>query len=120
MLAFEITVDGVVHPTAGIENWSVLSVIVSAVRGRDTLELSAGGLTREDDEGLCHYFSWKRTPLRIGSTVSLRVVDVDGKTLPPPPRMTRSDHPQGPAPTDEEIEEFEREEWLRLKAKFEP
>ena len=120
MLAFEIMVDGEVHPTAGIENWNVLSVILSAVRGRGALDLSAGGLTGEDEEGICHYFSWKRTPLRIGSTVSLRVVDVDAQSLSPPPLMTRSDHKQGPQPTEEEVEEFEREEWLRLKAKFEP
>jgi hypothetical protein len=123
MLAFEITVDGEAHPTAGMENWSVLSVIISAVRRGDSehgeIDLSPGGLTAVNAEGVAHHFCWKRTHLSVGSTINVRVVDID--SLPPPERVYRSDHSvQESAFTEEEIEEFEREEWLRLKAKFDP
>ena len=123
MIAFEITVDGEPQPTVGMEDWCVLSAIVSAVRGRDgdepDIDLAPGGLTRENEEGVAHHFRWKRTPLRVGSTITLCVVDVD--SLPPPQRVYRSDREVREAAfTDEEIEAVEREEFARLKAKFEP
>ena len=124
MIAFEITVDGEPHPTVGKEDWCVLSAIVSAVRGRDgrgdDIELAPGGLTLDDEEGVAHHFRWKRRRLRVGSTITLRVVEVD--SLPAAERIYRSDRQPGePGPFDEEeIEAMEREEYARLKAKFEP
>ena len=124
MIAFEISIDGESHPTVGKEDWCVLSAIVSAVRGRDgrsdDIEFAPGGLTLDDDEGVAHHFRWKRKRLRIGSTITVRVVDVD--SLPPAERIYRSDHGPGePCPfEEEEIEAMEREDYARLKAKFEP
>ena len=126
MLAFEVFVDDERICLAGMEDWGVMSVILSAVRSRGgdrprpgELDISVGGLTEDDSNGVAHHARWTRLKLQVGSRVIVNIVE--SQQPDPPTRRYRSDRQvQEPAYTEEEIEEMEREDWLRLKAKFEP
>lgn len=127
MLAFELFVDDERICLAGMEDWAVMSVIVSAVRARKggerpreaKLDVHVGGLSEDDSDGVAHHARWARIDLATGSRVSVNVVETDHPD--PPARRYRSDREVHESPfTDDEIEAMEREEWLRLKAKFEP
>jgi len=126
MLAFELIVDDRRICLAGMEDWAVMSVILSGVRHRDRdpadggrLDVSAGGLSERDENGVAHHARWEKVDLQVGSKVTITLVETDQPD--PPIRRYRSDREvQEPAFTEEEIEEMEREEYERLKAKFEP
>ena len=126
MLAFELSVDGERVCLAGMEDWAVMSVILSAVRARSgdrarngELDVSAGGLSETDADGVYYHARWARVNLKVGSKVTINLVETDEPDLPV--RRYRSDREiQEPAFTDEEIEEMERQDYQRLKAKFEP
>jgi len=125
MLAFEVRIDGERLCLAGMEDWSVLAAHVTAVRRRnadsepqDELEFAVGGLTQADRDDVSHHARWACRPLQVGSQVEIAIVDTDRPDEPN--RRYRSDRDVQESPfTDEEIEEMERAEWLRLKAKFE-
>jgi hypothetical protein len=79
---------------------------------------SMGGMTETDENGIAHHVLWGRVDLRVGSKVTLTVVDTNEPD--PPLKKYRSDRDVQEDPyTAEEWEEMERSEWLRLKAKFE-
>ena len=109
-----------------MEDWAVMSVILSGVRHRDRdpadggrLDVAAGGLSEADPNGVPHHARWERVDLQVGSTVTINLVETD--QADPPIRRYRSDREvQEPRYTEEEIEEMEREDHQRLKARFEP
>ena len=120
MLAFQISVDGEQPFVAGIDDCSVLSAIVSATfREPDgEIELTAGGLSKSDASGAAYHSRWSPRQLRPGSTVTIELIETD--QVDEPLRRYRSDRKVQESPwTDEEIEAFEREEYERLKARFE-
>ena len=126
MLAFELFVDDRRICLAGMEDWSVMSVILSGVRRRKQdpsdggrLDVSAGGLSETGADGAAYHARWEKVDLAVGSRVVINLVETDQPD--PPIRRYRSDRQVQESPfSDEEIEEMEREDWLRLKAKFEP
>lgn len=126
MLAFDIWIDGARHARAGFADWSVLSAHVTAVQegaGRPDrkgeLEFSVGGLSRTGGDGAQYHVRWAKRQLTIGSKITIELVEIEDPDEPE--RRYRSDREVQESPySDEEIEQFEREEWLRLKAKFEP
>ena len=126
MLAFEIWIDGVRFARAGVEDWSVLSAHVTAVRERHgpgqregELEFSVGGLSQRDADGPAYHFRWAKRDLKVGSKIVVEIIETDEPD--PAVRRYRSDRDVQESPySKEEIEQFEREELRRLKAKFEP
>ena len=126
MLAFELFVDDRRICLAGMEDWAVMSVILSGVRRREQdpgdsgrLDIAAGGLSETDADGAAYHARWEKVDLAIGSRVVINLVETDQPD--PPIRRYRSDRDVHESPfTEEQIEEMEREDWLRLKAKFEP
>ena len=125
MLAFEVLIDDQRVCPAGFEDRAVLSAIISAVHrrepklGRNEIELSVGGLSETDANDVSHHLRWVRTELKLGTKVTVNIVDTDRPDEPV--RRYRSDREVQEEPfTEEEIEEMERADWLRLKAKFEP
>lgn len=126
MLAYEIWIDDVRVALAGFSDWAVLSAHVTAVQERhgdrrraQELEFSVGGLSETDENGAAYHVRWTKKELTVGSKVAIQIVDTDNPDEPA--RRYRSDRAVQESPfTDEEIEQFEREEWQRLKAKFEP
>lgn len=127
MLAFDIRIGEKRACLAGVEDWSLISAHVTAQRGDnpnvemvESLELYIGGMTQPDAAGISHHVRWGRlTQLHVGTTITIQVIDTDTPDMPI--RRYRSDHEvQESGFTDEEIEEMQREDWLRLKAKFEP
>jgi hypothetical protein len=127
MLAFEVEVDGKPLATTGIEDWAVLTCIVSANRARgqggaaiDDLSLHLGGLTLRNDEGVSHHVRWGKAHnlLAIGSHVGLRIVDIDATDAPTV--RNRSDREvQEHAFTEEEMREMRYQDYLELKKEFE-
>lgn len=125
MLAFDIRIDEERICVAGVDDWSLLSAHLTARRGDlgdeiESLELHMGGMTQPDVAGISHHVRWGRlTRLAVGTTVTIRVIDADA--IDPPTRRHRCDNEvQESGFTEEEIEQMQREEWMRLKAKFEP
>ena len=128
MLAFELFVDDRRICLAGMEDWAVMSVILSAVSSgvradglprEGKIDVSAGGLSEGDSDGIAYHARWARVDLAVGSRVTINVLETDEPD--PPIRRYRSDREhREPAFTKEEIEEMEREDYQRLKAKFEP
>ena len=126
MLAFELFVDDRRICLAGMEDWAVMSVILSGVRHRDQdphdggrLDVSVGGLSESDAEGASYHARWERVDLQVGSRVVINLVEADD--VDAPVRRYRSDREgREPAFSEEEIEEMERNEYARLKTKFEP
>jgi hypothetical protein len=122
MLALQIEVDGDPPLIAGVEDWSVLSAHVSALRGEagreNELDLAVGGLTGRNEEGIAHHFRWPRVALRIGSTVKVTIVEVE--LAHAPAKRYRSDSQVQDDPyTEEEMREFRRQDYLALKNEFE-
>ncbi len=124
MLAFRIEVDGHEPFVAGVEDWSVLSVHVNAVRAEaymreaDDLDFSVGGMTRDDEAGIAYHFRWPRIPLKVGSTV--RVTLVETESPEPPIKRYRADRDVQENPfTEEEWREMRRQDYLKLKQEFE-
>jgi hypothetical protein len=126
LLAFDVWIDGIRLARAGFEDWSVLSAHVTAVKERHgtrqrsgELEFSVGGLSQSDAEGPVYHLRWAKRDLAIGSKIVIDIIETD--TPDPPIRRYRTDREVQQSPySDEEIEQFEREELRRLKAKFEP
>lgn len=126
MLAFDVVIDGARLAVAGFADWSVLSAHVTAVQegaGRPDrkgeLEFSVGGLSKTADDGAQHHVRWTKRQLTIGSKITIEIVETEAPDEPD--RRYRSDREVQESPySDEEMEQFEREEFERLRAKFEP
>jgi hypothetical protein len=126
MLAFEVYVDGERLACAGADDWSVLSLIVSATRNRyeqaaGEVHLHLGGMTESDSEGVNHHLRWN-DPLRelaVGNELTVRILDTD--TVDPPRHRHRADHEQEePSLTEDEIRDLRYRDYLELKQEFEP
>jgi hypothetical protein len=121
MLAFEVFINNERICVAGIENWAVLSCILAGHRpnGEEKIDLSVGGLTEDDAEGVSHHVDWGRGQIEVGSTIKINVIEVENTDAPR--HRYRSDAEVQESPfTPEELEALERADYLRLKAKFDP
>ena len=128
MFALQIEIDGTHYVTAGAEDWSVLGLHVGGRHGDpnasvesarvDDIDLSVGGLSQPNTEGISHHFRWPRHPLSVGSRVVITVVDTE--TPDPPAKRYRSDREVQENPfTDEEMRQMRLESYLELKKEFE-
>jgi len=120
MLAFKIEVEGQPPVIAGVEDWSILALHVTASRGRgtdegsDDIDYSVGGLTTSNEENISHHFRWPRCPLSVGSSVTVTLVETE--TTTPPTKRYRSDKEVQENPyTEEEMREMRRQDYLALK-----
>lgn len=83
MIAFEISVNGDQVCTAGVEDFGVLTAIVSWVRRRP--EKSRDGKTIEEElsaevgslNSLDEHLTWLSQALKVGDSITIRVVDLD-------------------------------------------
>jgi len=125
MLAFDVEIDGARAFVAGTEDWSLLSLHVTASRKEDGspvrdgyIEASMGGLTLPDDASVRHHFRWPVVPLEVGSVVTIKVVEVSSADLPK--KRYRSDAQVQESPfTEDEEREMRYRDYLSLKAEFE-
>ena len=126
MIAFEIEIDGKPVVLAGVEDWSILALHVDASRKgqpstmRDGyIEFGVGGLALPDAEGIRHHFRWPGKALEIGSVVTVRIVE--SATADSPAKRYRSDATIQESPfTEEELRQMRYDDYLELKAEFEP
>lgn len=126
MLAYEVTVNGQNLPVAGMEDWSSMSIILSAIRDKDEeggidFTFHLGGLSLPDENGVDHHARWEKPQmgLSVGSDIQIKIVDSD--EVAPPVRRYRSDHEVQECPfTEEEMREMRYRDYLDLKAEFEP
>ncbi len=128
MLAFKIEIDGEEAVIAGFEDWSILSLHVTASRGQSTspfesarndeVRCSVGGLSEADSAAVSHHVRWKERTLPVGSRVTVTVVEVDSPDAPI--KRYRSDSKvQECAFTETEMKEMRRADYLDLKKEFE-
>jgi hypothetical protein len=127
MLAMLVEIDGKRVVLAGVEDWSILALHVNAQRGRDTpnkpaqpddLGCSVGGLTEPNAEKLRYHFRWPRISLRVGSTVTVTVVDAEACDAPIKRYRSGAEVQESPF-TEEEMRKLRREDYLELKKEFE-
>ena len=123
MIAFNVEIDGAPVVCAGVEDWSILGLHISAARkeadGRERIDFHVGGLTLPDGEQVHHHFRWPNKPLTIGSIVTVKVVEIDNADKPA--KRYRSDTKVRESPfTDEECRQMRYEDFIALKAEFEP
>jgi hypothetical protein len=125
MIALKLSLDGEALITAGAEDWSLVRAEVLAMRNepdskvRDGyIELSSGGLTVPNDEDIRHHFRWPKLDLKVGSVVTIEVVETSTPT--PPKKRYRSDSKVQENPfTEDEMREMRYQDYLALKAEFE-
>jgi hypothetical protein len=126
MLAFEVSIDGQAPVVAGVEDWSILFLHVTARRAgnpgtgdKDRVEASVGGLSLSDAANVSHHFRWSEKSLDIGSVVSIRVVDA--LEVDAPAKRYRSDREVRESPfTEEEWRRMRYNDYLALRKEFEP
>ncbi len=92
MIAFEVSINGKRMCTAGIADFGVLSAILSWARRRpensrdgknieEELTFEVGGLD-STDSAVSEHIKWLATPLQVGDTVSIRVIERDEVEAP--------------------------------------
>lgn len=124
MLAFQLTINGEPAGTFGFDDWAVLNAFLTA-RSRtardnyEQIELSISGLEERKIPDAAYHIRCFRRNMSRGDEIKLKIIE--SETADPPLKRYRSDATiQEDAFTEEEHLEFEREEYERLKAKFEP
>lgn len=125
MLAFEIWLNGERTTVAGVEDWSILSFHLTAMRERtpglntgNEISTSMGGMTLPDSNEVCHHFRWGRSYLPIGSIVTIRVIETESPDAPL--KRYRSDRETQECPySEEEMRQMRYEGYIALKAEFE-
>ena len=127
MLAYQIEIDEKKYVTAGVDDWALLSLHITASRPEtglstcnELIECSVGGLALSVEADPAHYhFRWSEAPLKVGSTVTIRIVDA--VTADTPKKRYRSDSQIQENPyTTEENRQMRYQDYLSLKAEFEP
>ena len=122
MLALKVEVDGAEPVMAGVEDWSVLGLNLSATRSDMSecfghLRASVGGLSLPNMNAVCHHFRWKEWELRMGSGVVVTLVETDSPH--PPLKRYRSDSEVREDPfTEAEAREMRLQDYLELKKEF--
>ena len=128
MLALQVEIDRQLLAVAGVDDWGLLSLHVTANRGDpsapapsariDRIDLSVGGMTDSNEHGTAEHIRWGSCDLKVGSVVTLKIVDTNDVT--PPIRRYRSDRQVQEEPfTPEEIREMRWQSYLELKQEFE-
>lgn len=95
MIAFEIELNGESLGTAGANDLSVLTAIVTAVGklGRDStgayqrehhydIELTVGGLTSRAEGSPDEHLDWIKRALKTGDVVTVRLVEAEAADAP--------------------------------------
>jgi hypothetical protein len=121
VLAFRVEVDGEELAVAGVEDWAVLALHITASRSSPTehgrSHVSIGGLALPGEAPGHHHFRWKEKDLETGARVVVTLLDTDTPTAPV--KRFRSDaEVQEDAFTEEEAREMRLKDYLELKKEF--
>ncbi len=128
MLAFRVEIDGELAHVAGVADWSLLAMHITASRGdataqvesarQDSTRYSVGGLSEPDQSDVCQHFRWQERELAVGSTVCVEVVETDAPD--PVIKRYRSDaQVQESSFTDAEMRALRLQDYMALKKEFE-
>jgi hypothetical protein len=125
MKAFRIHVDGHMLGDFGVADFSNMTMFLnlfSQDRGphyyTDNLaELSVGGITVEDADGVCWGFRWKCPAIDLGSKVEVEIVESETCVSPVKRYATETSAPEA-AFSDEEMRELRYKDYLELKKEF--
>lgn len=121
MLAFEISVNNEYIGKCGFEDWVLLNAYVTASkRGAapdvENISFSVGGLAEEKSEN--QHVRIIQRDLKIGDVVEIKILESD-HVIDPIKRYRSDSQIQENPFTEEEILQMEREDYERLRAKFE-
>ena len=96
MIALQIDIDGESYLTAAPDDWSMLMAAVTLFRGEpgtpvpeNRVEVSLGGHTGPDRDGVYHHLRWPEKLLSPGSVITISVVETD--RVDPPSLVRRLD-----------------------------
>ncbi len=123
MLAFEVSLNGKKTVLAGFEDWEILHAILTAQRAgekisNDEMDISVSGLAQSRVVGQLEHERWGRLSLSVGDEVTIRLVEVSRADTPK--KRYRSDKSVQENPfTDEEMYEYQKKDYQRLKKIFE-
>jgi len=87
MIALEISLNGTVIVTAGVEDQLVLNAIIGIVRSKDNSDdfhSHVGGLIETNPNDDPNHFSYQIPKPKLGDEFRIRVVDVEPSELSPP------------------------------------
>lgn len=115
MIAFEIEVNGKLLGTAGTEDLSVLTAIITAIgklgshsqgakehENKHSAELFVGGLTARADAAEDEHLDWIKQRLEQGDVVTIRILESPSADAP---RSAKPAH----------LEEFDKEQFESAK-----
>jgi len=128
MLAFRVEIDGELAHIAGVADWSILAMHITASRGdatapvestrQDSTRYSVGGLSVPDKSDICQHFRWQERDLVVGSTVCVEVIETEAPD--PVIKRYRSDATVQENPfTDGEMRALRFQDYMELKKEFE-
>jgi hypothetical protein len=125
MLDFKVEIDGKLVHVAGVEDWSILALHITASRGKvdgseagSSTRYSVEGLSKPDESDIHQHFRWQERELTVGSTVSVQVIETD--STDPVVKRYRSDAIVRESPfTDAEMRAMRFQDYLALKKEFE-
>jgi len=125
-LSLLVEIDGERFAVAGSDDWSVLNVVVTAIRANpklrapiDTIQMTVGGVCEQTIPGEHYGMRWGDRTLGLGSKVCVMVVSTEQRDEPI--KRYRSDSTvQESAFTDEEWREMRYRDYLALRKEFEP
>jgi len=123
MLAFEINVNKEYIGNCGFEDWVVLNAILTALKPKDApdeenVSFNVGGLADVNSENTGQYVRLIQRDLQIGDIIEIKIVE-SGQVIDPIKRYRSDSKIQENPFTEEEILQMEREDYERLRAKFE-
>ena len=121
MLAFQVSINGKLAGTFGFEDWSVLLVHLRAFRSKsdgdekfDELHFGITGIAAGSRSTHNEHVDMLDRTLGMGDVLEVKILESD--TVAPPARRYTVESTF----TEEEWLEAEREDYRRLKTKFEP
>jgi hypothetical protein len=123
MFALEVSINGEVALTAGVEDWTLIHADILALRANekieeDRFEIKVDGMPQQVTQGQHEHIRWGTKRLQLGDVIQVRLIETE--SVDPPIKRYRSDKEVQENPfTEEEIYEMEKETYLQLKKKFE-
>ena len=123
MIGFKVSLNGKDLGVCGYEDWAVLSAHLTAARANretvhDDLFVHVRALAFDTDPPSQQHMQFVNEKLSVGDKLEFEIVETS--TFMEPYHRYRSDlEVKESSLSDEEIEKLDREEYRRLKAKYE-
>lgn len=125
MIALEVSINGEKFLTAGVADWDLITAHLTADRinlapdKTPRFRFHIGGMTIPELDGFRRHLNWNVGRLGLEDAVTFRLVETDN--VDPPAKRYRLNPEVDESPfTESELREMRYEDYLDLKAEFDP